>query len=172
MARQMQEQQSGGSARSTCLPRSILVIVSLIILSSFCIFLILKFLGLNIGLNIASIFYDVFTTIFVIATFWYQWPAIRRLQQTQQLANALPSVRSRGIQGVPPSTDTKTIQQCEEAVKTVYARLIQPDATAVVLTGIVGSGKSHVAALVCNYAEKQRLANVEPFTGKPIWLEI
>ncbi len=166
----MREQQRRWSARSTWL--RIIIIASLIILCIFFIFLILKILGLNTGLAIASIFYDIFTTIFVIATFWYQWPAVRRLQQAQQLANTSSGQLPRGILGVPPSTDLKNIQQCEKVVKDVYARLIQPDATAVLLTGIVGCGKSHVAALICSNAEKQREVNAGPFTGKPLWLEI
>ena len=41
-----------------------------------------------------------------------------------------------------------------EVVKEIYAKLIQPDMTAVALTGIAGVGKSTLAALVYRFAEE------------------
>src|SRR5579883_2882415 len=64
----------------------------------------------------------------------------------------------RGIMGVPPPTDPRTIQQRAGAVRDIYARLIDPGTSAVVLTGIGGVGKSTLAALVYSYAEAQRQA--------------
>ncbi len=78
----------------------------------------------------------------------------------------------RGIMGVPPPTDPRTIQQREGAVRDIYARLIGPGTSAVVLTGIGGVGKSTLAALVYSYAEAQRQAGQGPFTGPAIWLNI
>ena len=78
----------------------------------------------------------------------------------------------RGIVGLPPPTDARTSQQRETAVKEVYAKLTQPDITAIVLTGIAGVGKSTLAALVYQYAEERRRASIGPFTAKTVWLSI
>jgi tetratricopeptide (TPR) repeat protein len=78
----------------------------------------------------------------------------------------------RGIMGVPPPTDPRTIQQRETVVKDIFARLIQPDITAVVLTGIGGVGKSTLAALIYRYAEEQRRSGNGSFHAEAIWLNI
>ncbi len=78
----------------------------------------------------------------------------------------------RGIMGVPPPTDTRTIQQREKVVKDIFARLTSPDITAIVLTGIGGVGKSTLAALAYRYAEEQRRAGIGPFSTDAIWLNI
>jgi tetratricopeptide (TPR) repeat protein len=79
---------------------------------------------------------------------------------------------SLSIEGVPPPTDPRTIQQRDDAVKAVYLKLTQPDTTALVLTGIAGVGKSTLAALVHHYAESQRLAGKGPFEAEALWLTI
>src|SRR5258708_34445134 len=71
----------------------------------------------------------------------------------------------RGIRGVPPPTDPRTIQQREKAVRDVYAKLIQPDTTAVVLTGIGGVGKTTLAPLIYRYAEEERPRGRRPLTA-------
>jgi len=78
----------------------------------------------------------------------------------------------RGIVGIPPPTDPKTIQQREKAVKEVYDKLTQPDITAIALTGIGGVGKSTLAALVYRYAEARQRAGNSPFAMPPIWTRI
>src|SRR5258707_1726351 len=78
----------------------------------------------------------------------------------------------RGIRGVSPPTDPRTIQQREKAVRDVYAKLIQPDTTAVVLTGIDGVGKSTLAALIYRSAEKQHPRSRTPFSCQTLWLNI
>lgn len=78
----------------------------------------------------------------------------------------------RGIRGLPPPTDPRTIQQRERAVEDVYTRLVQSTTSAVVLTGLGGVGKSTLAALVYKYAETQRLAGQGIFTHPAIWLNI
>lgn len=78
----------------------------------------------------------------------------------------------RGIVGLPPPTNPRTIQQREKTVKEIYKKLTEPDITAIALTGIAGIGKSTLAALVYNYAEQQRRAGNGPFTADAIWLGI
>lgn len=78
----------------------------------------------------------------------------------------------RGIMGLPPPTDARIIQQRQKAVSDVYAHLLQPTTSAVVLTGIGGAGKSTLAALTYNYAEEQRRIGHGPFTDPAIWLNI
>lgn len=78
----------------------------------------------------------------------------------------------RGILGIPPPTDPRTIEQRQKAVQNIYARLLQPGVTALALTGIAGVGKSTLAALVYQHAEEQRRAGRGPFTAEAIWLNI
>ena len=78
----------------------------------------------------------------------------------------------RGIIGLPPPTDPKTIQQRHKVVKEVYDKLTQPGITAIALTGIGGIGKSTLAALIYRYAEDQRQAGNGPFTAEPLWLTV
>ena len=71
-----------------------------------------------------------------------------------------------------PPTVTKVIQQREQTVEEIYTQLSQPDITALVLTGIGGAGKSTVAALVYEYAEKQRRKGAGIFQDAPLWLTV
>lgn len=95
-------------------------------------------------------------------------PIEQRLPQTGPLDKAT----YRGIRGVPPLTDARTIQQREAAVQEVYAKLCASGVTALVLTGIGGVGKSTLAALVYQYAEARRLAGEGPFPAEALWLHI
>src|SRR5258708_6338707 len=74
----------------------------------------------------------------------------------------------RGIKGVSPPTDPRTIQQREKAVRDVYAKLIQPDTTAVVLTGIGGVGKSTLSPLSYRYPEEQPRCGTGAFTSPTV----
>ncbi len=78
----------------------------------------------------------------------------------------------RGIVDRPPPTDPRTIHQREKAVTDIYSMLSQSEVTAVVLIGIGGVGKSTLAGLVYQYAERQRYAGVGLFTAETIWIRI
>ena len=78
----------------------------------------------------------------------------------------------RGIMGVPPPTDPRTIQQRDKTVLAIYTKLCGADVSALALTGIGGVGKSTLAALIYRYAEAQRQASKGPFTSEAIWLNI
>lgn len=103
-------------------------------------------------------------------------PIIVQMPTTGPLSATPPAASEktayRGIMGVPPPTDPRTIQQREKAVKDVHACLTRPDTTAIVLTGLAGVGKSTLAALVYRYAEEQRRAGHGPFTDEAVWLTI
>src|SRR6266702_7318320 len=78
----------------------------------------------------------------------------------------------RGIVGLPPPTDPRTIQQREHVVKEVYTKLMQPGITAIALTGIGGVGKSTLAALIYRYVEDQRDSQIGPFQVEAHWLTV
>jgi tetratricopeptide (TPR) repeat protein len=78
----------------------------------------------------------------------------------------------RGIMGVPPPTDPRTIQQREGKVQEIFAKLAEAQVTALVLTGIGGAGKSTLAALVYRDAEAQRQAGQGAFAAPAVWLTI
>jgi len=84
-------------------------------------------------------------------------PETLEYQQHLPSTSTSPTTPSfRGIIGLPPPTDPKTIEQREKVVKEVYDRLTQPGITAIALTGIGGIGKSTLAALIYRYAEEPR----------------
>lgn len=86
-----------------------------------------------------------------------------------------PGMKARlyqNITGVPPPTNPRTVQQRERDVQTVYAKLLQADTTAVVLTGIGGVGKSTLAALVYHHAQEHYQLREGPFTAQPLWLTV
>jgi len=83
-----------------------------------------------------------------------------------------PVVAKRGIAGLPPPTNPRTIQPRAKEVQEIYAQLTQDDTTAVVLTGIGGAGKSTLAALISEYAEEQRIDGKGPFAAETLWLRV
>ena len=78
----------------------------------------------------------------------------------------------RGIVGLPPPTDPRTIQQRQHVVKEVFTKLTQPGVTAIALTGIGGVGKSTLAALVYRFAEEQRSTHNGPCMSEALWLTV
>lgn len=100
-----------------------------------------------------------------------QLPGIQ-LAPEPQASPPTQNMNYRGIIGLPPLTEPRTIHQREKAVCEVYIQLTQPDVTSVVLTGIGGVGKSTLAALVFRYSEEQRQIENGLFTGEPIWLRV
>lgn len=78
----------------------------------------------------------------------------------------------RGIVGIPPPSDSRTIQQREQTVRDIYNKLTQPGFSALVLAGIGGLGKSTLAALVYRYVDAQQLAENNTFTAPPLWLRV
>jgi tetratricopeptide (TPR) repeat protein/transcriptional regulator with XRE-family HTH domain len=78
----------------------------------------------------------------------------------------------QGIYSFPPPTHPATIQQREQDVHAIYMKLIQPDVSAVVLTGIGGVGKSTLAALVYRFVLEHRQTDAQVFPAEPIWLTI
>jgi len=76
------------------------------------------------------------------------------------------------LRAFPLPTDSRSIQQREEVVKEIYALLIDSDTAAVVLTGIGGIGKSTLAALVMNCAERERRIGKGPIRRDPVMLRI
>jgi len=94
------------------------------------------------------------------------------VSSAEELSLSNSKTAYRGIVDRPPPTDPRTIQQREKAVKDIYRMLGQSDVTAVVLMGIGGVGKSTLAGLVYQYAERQRSAGSGSFTAEAIWLRI
>lgn len=83
----------------------------------------------------------------------------------------LPAIKttSSWIRREPPSTNLEIIQKRESVVKEIYEELQQTETNAIVLTGITGSGKTTVAALLYEHAEAQRRIHSGPFTVKTLW---
>src|SRR5690242_18956116 len=95
-------------------------------------------------------------------------PPAQHAQQT----GPLDEPPCRGVMGVPPTTDPRTIQQLDKAVQAIYTDLCDGDVSALVVTGIGGVLKSTLAALVYRYAEAQRKAGKGLFAAGAIWLNI
>jgi len=180
----------------------IIVIILTIISFTIAAYLILKNQGITQGsttLTIVSIVCGVIFGLLTLMIAYFQWryPVVPETPDTNitssstiQHINQLPSIPStslatllpstsqsnnpnyRGISGKPPLSNPKTIQQREQAVKGIYSKLIQPDITALALTGIGGIGKSTLAALIYHFTEEQQRTGESPFTASSLWLRI
>ena len=88
------------------------------------------------------------------------------------MPSTLGKTTHRSIIGLPPLTDPRTIQQREQVVREVYGKLVQPDITAITLTGMGGVGKSTLAALIYRYVEELRRTHNSPFLAETLWFTI
>ncbi len=60
----------------------------------------------------------------------------------------------------------------EQIVDEIYDHLTSPEVTALVLTGIGGSGKTTLATQIYQYAHERLLAGEGSFADEPLWLSI
>jgi transcriptional regulator with XRE-family HTH domain/tetratricopeptide (TPR) repeat protein len=97
---------------------------------------------------------------------------------TVDISHAVPSPPEssrrmyQNIEGLPPPTSPRTIQQRDSIVQDIYRKLLQNDTTAVALTGIGGVGKSTLAALVYCYELECNQTSESPFASPPLWLTV
>lgn len=93
-----------------------------------------------------------------------------------------PIIPYQNIRGNPPPTHPDTVHQRESLVKHVYDQLMHKDTSALVITGLPHAGKSALAGLLYNHAEKQRHKRIRNllrrikhqryFAAEPLWLRI
>jgi tetratricopeptide (TPR) repeat protein len=153
-------------------PKAPLVVAAILVFGSLVCVIFVYALNL---LNILSTFYTVVSIPFIVATFvltYYAWITSQNIGSLP--AGTAEEVRPpRRILGAVPFTEPPIIQQRDALVRDIYDKMLNlTGSTALVLIGIVGSGKSHVAALVSKYAEKQPSSGNAVFTDKPLWLHI
>ncbi len=73
----------------------------------------------------------------------------------------------------PPVPHAASLVPRTRLVEEIYQRLAQEEhITGLILTGLSGTGKTTLAALIYSYAEKQWQAGQGPFAQPPLWLEI
>ncbi len=188
MSTHRQQQQSDQEQKRTWFSRRNVVIATIVIVASLITTAwILSILNV-ISATWAYIITAVVTVAGVVFTFVAAFPSLlhaetpgqsktpsssSQLQGTpDSLSSPDPAVVQQGIAGLPPPTNPRTIQPRAKEVQEIYAQLTQDDTTAVVLTGIGGAGKSTLAALVFEYAEKQRIDGKGPFMAEALWLRV
>lgn len=82
-----------------------------------------------------------------------------------------PSSAKR-IKDTPPPSQHATMLQRQQHIEQIYTQLIQPETSAIILTGMGGIGKSILAAQIYHHAEKLRLIGEGPFKQEPLWIRI
>jgi tetratricopeptide (TPR) repeat protein len=187
MSTHRQQQQSDQEKKRTWFSRrnvviATIVIVALLITTAW----ILSILNV-IPATWATIITAVLTVATAVFTFIPAFPSLlhsetpgqsktpsssSQLQGTPDSSSSPDPAVQRGIAGLPPPTNPRTIQPRAKEVQEVYVQLTQDDTTAVVLTGIGGAGKSTLAALVSEHAEKQRIDSKGPFMAEALWLRV
>src|SRR6266851_4032398 len=188
MSTHRQQQQSDQEQKRTWFSRrnvviATIVIVALLITTAW----ILSILNV-IPATSATIITPVLTVATAVFTLFSAFPSLLHSETPGQsktpssssqlhgtpdsLSSPVPAVVQRGIAGLPPPTNPRTIQPRAKEVQEIYAQLTQDDTTAVVLTGIGGAGKSTLAALVSQHAEKQRIDGKGPFKAEALWLRV
>jgi tetratricopeptide (TPR) repeat protein len=95
---------------------------------------------------------------------------IRRVVENMQPVQHIKQPIIHNLKSLP--LDSRVIYPRASLVQEVYRRLIQGNASALVLTGMGGIGKSALAALVFQYAEEQRLAGRGPFTADTLHFKL
>ncbi len=187
MSTHWQQQQGDQEKKRTWFSRRNVVIVTIVIVA----LLITTAWILSILCVISATWATIITAVLTVATAVFTlvaaFPSLlhsetpgqsktpsssSQLQGTPDSLSSPDPVVQRGIAGLPPPTNPRTIQPRAKEVQEVYAQLIQDDTTAVVLTGIGGVGKSTLAALVSEYAEKQRIDGKGPFMAEALWLRV
>src|SRR5258708_6239941 len=188
MSTHRQQQQSDQEQKRTWFSRRNVVIATIVIVASLITTAwILSILNV-ISATWAYIITAVVTVAGVVFTFVAAFPSLlhaetpgqsktpsssSQLQGTpDSLSSPDPAVVQQGIAGLPPPTNPRTIQPRAKEVQEIYAPLTQDDTTALLLTGIGGAGKSTLAALVFEYAEKQRIDGQGPFMAEALWLRV
>ncbi len=189
MQAQQQEQQPNGSQGSGQRRPAIVIVgivLTLIALVSFVIvlaILLLNYLGAfqkDWSTTLTKIFGIVSLIAGPLAAALGAWRWFREWLLSRFPLEAPPQSipqSYRHILGRLPPTDPKAVEQREELVKDIYEKLIRPDVTAITLTAIAGAGKSTLAGLVYQYAEKLRrrhrsFLSRRPFTSQALWLKI
>ena len=184
MSTQKQTQQLINAQKRRGLPSGLKVtiaIFSIIIIALFiAIFVILYTQGINQGsitlTTIAGVAAVVISLIgLMIAFFQWRYPVSPDPPPDDFSDFESPPANKtayRSILASPPLTDPRTIEQREETVKEVYAKLTRSNITAIVLTGIGGVGKSTLAALIYRYFEDQQHAGSKLFFATALWLRI
>ena len=187
MSTYQQQQQSDQEKKRTWFSRKNVVIATIVIVA----LLITTAWILSILNVIPATWATIITAVLTVATavftlvaafpslFGFEKPeqhtTSSSTSQVQHIPDSLSSpdpVVQRGIAGLPPPTNPRTIQPRAKEVQEIYAQLTQDDTTAVVLTGIGGAGKSTLAALVSQHEEEQRIDGKGPFAAEALWLRV
>jgi tetratricopeptide (TPR) repeat protein len=66
----------------------------------------------------------------------------------------------------------ESILQRDSLITVLYDRLVRPDCSALVLTGVAGIGKTTLAAQLYAYAENLHSKGAGPFTAEALWLTL
>lgn len=91
---------------------------------------------------------------------------VEQIMEQQKHIATISSV----VHDIPPPHRHSTILQREKQVKEIYAQLMLPEMSALVLTGLGGVGKSTMAAQIYHYAEELRQTGLSTFTREALWL--
>jgi tetratricopeptide (TPR) repeat protein len=83
-----------------------------------------------------------------------------------------PFVSGAHLINMFPPIDAETMIQRTSVIEKVYEALVRPDASAVLMTGLSGIGKTALAAQVYHHVERLRLSENCMFVNQSIWLPI
>jgi hypothetical protein len=139
-------------------------------------FLLILSNGVTLIAATLTIVSSVFTIVFLPISYSITVKTLKESynkDSDENLATRSTPQNYKSIINLIPPTNPSIFEQREIITKDIYEKMLQGNSTVFVLTGIVGCGKTTVAALVCRYSEQQRKSNSNscPFTDEPIWLE-